>query len=117
MKMKQAREQNPEPKTPKETEPQNRHESAIMAAELGGQVPTLDLHGQNADEALLSLENFLFQRHPPGEALRIIHGRGEQILKTAVHKWLKKNTEHVAYFRDSQLPREMGGVTYVVMDL
>ena len=95
----------------------NPYESAILAAELGGQVPTLDLHGFTVDEALHVLENFIFKRHPAGEALKVIHGRGNRILRDSIHKWLQNNPKHMACFRDSSQPGEQGGVTYVVMDL
>ncbi len=100
-----------------EPESHNPTESAIIAAELGGLVPTIDLHGFSADQALHVMENFLFARHPAGEALRIIHGRGKQKLRGAIHKWLKNNANHIAYFRDSNKPGEQGGVTYVVMNI
>ena len=119
MKMKQLRQEmksQPKPEPKPEPPPENPYEDAILSAELGADVPTLDMHEfKNVGEAMYVLENFVFQKHPTGEALRIIHGKGEQILKTAVQKWLKTQSKYVAEFRDSTKRGEEGGVTYVVL--
>lgn len=101
---------------PKATEPApaDPYETSLFAAELGDEVPTLDLHGVSVDEALYEVENFLHRKHPPGtDAVRIVHGRGTQKLRDAVHRWLRMQTEFVGAFRDSRRPGETGGVTVV----
>ena len=90
-------------------------EAALFGGELGSGVPELDLHGLSAHEALRELDTFIYQRHPTGAVLRIIHGRGTQTLRTAVHKWLDAHKTDVAAFRDSRNPAETGGVTIVVL--
>lgn len=92
-------------------------ESAIFAAELG-EAPEIDLHGQSVDAAIRELDDFLHQELMRGsEAVRIIHGRGNQILRKAIHVWLAKQQqlELVAGFRDAQNQREQNGVTYAAL--
>jgi len=92
-------------------------ESAIFAAELG-EAPEIDLHGETVDAALHDLDRFLHQELMRGsEVIRIIHGRGNQILHKAIHVWLEKQKklDLVSYFRDAQNPREQNAVTYAAL--
>ena len=97
--------------------PVDEFESAIFAAELGD-APTLDLHGMDRSIALSELETF-FHRElmQNSSAIKIIHGRGNQILRQMVIEWLKKpaQTRLVGKFRDSSNPAEQGAVTYVAL--
>lgn len=92
-------------------------ESAIFAAELG-EAPEIDLHGLSADQALHELETFLHSELMRGsEVIRIIHGRGSQILRKKIHEWLKKqqSADLVALFRDAQNPAQQNAVTYAAL--
>lgn len=92
------------------------YELAIFAAELGAMIPSIDLHGYSRDNALQEIGNFLYKKFPSEtEVVKIIHGRGEQKLRSAIHDWLKKHKKDFPYFRDSNNPAEQGGVTYVAV--
>jgi len=93
------------------------HETAIFAAELGA-CPEVDLHGMTSDAAIHELDRFLHQELMKGsEVIRVIHGRGDQILRKAIHAWLKKQKalDLVAYFRDAQNPSQQSAVTYAAL--
>jgi len=98
--------QNPDP-----------YETAIFAAELGA-CPEIDLHGMTSDAALHELDKFLHHELMGGaETIRIIHGRGDQILRKKIHAWLEKQKtlNLVAYFRDAQKAGEQNAVTYAAL--
>ncbi len=64
-------------------------------------IEELDLHGCNRYEAIVKVDSFIndnkkLNRH----LLKIIHGKGNYILKTEVHKYLKNNKKVVAYKLD-----------------
>ncbi len=90
------------------------YSSALFAAELG-EVPTLDLHGEFADNVRYTLDDFIQREVQYGsEAVKIIHGLGSGKLHDAVHKLLRTH-KLVAAFRDSGNPREAGGATVVAL--
>ena len=92
-------------------------ESAIFAAELGD-APSVDLHGMDRAVALRELEAFFHVELMKGTAaIKIIHGRGNQILRAAVSEWLKhpEQKPFVAKFRVSQNPSEQDAVTYAAL--
>jgi DNA mismatch repair protein MutS2 len=92
------------------------HESTAFAAELNNETPVVDLHGMRADEARHALEHAVNHQFMEGaEAIRIIHGRGDGILRRMVHDALKAQAELVAYFRDSTAPGQQGGATIAVL--
>jgi dsDNA-specific endonuclease/ATPase MutS2 len=106
---------NPEnaaiPEAPKPSDP---WEIAIFAAEVG-HAPEIDLHGKSRHEALGLLESFLNHEFVAGtEVVKIIHGRGNGILRNAIHKSLDGH-ELVARFRDADDPAQKGGVTYAAL--
>lgn len=89
----------------------------MFAAELGA-CPEIDLHGMSKDMALHELDKFLHHEMLAGsEAIRIIHGRGDQILRKAIHTWLARQQELdlVAKFRDAQKSGEQNAVTYAAL--
>lgn len=100
---------NPVPET------QNPHESAIFAAELG-EATELDLHGQDVNLAVSQLDQFINHEFVAGtDVVKIIHGRGTGKLRDAIHAWLKKHPQMVAYFRDARGPSQQGGVTFAAL--
>ena len=92
-----------------------RHEAAIFAAELGG-APEIDLHGLATDEAIRELDAFIHREIMRGtEVVKIIHGRGDGILRKTVQKWLASQKETVLYFRDTDNHLQQGAVTFAVL--
>ncbi|MEK7115928.1 MAG: Smr/MutS family protein [Patescibacteria group bacterium] len=92
-------------------------EAAIFAAELG-KVPEIDLHGMTQNVALSELEAFFHSELFTGtEVIKIIHGRGDQILRNAIYRWLREpeQSDLIVKFRDSQNPAQQGAVTYVAL--
>lgn len=90
----------------------------MFAAELGG-APEIDLHGLDVNLALNDLDSFVhaeLMRHT--DAIRVIHGRGEQRLRAAVWKWLEemRSKELVAAYRDTRNPGQQGAVTLVALE-
>jgi DNA-nicking Smr family endonuclease len=91
-------------------------ESAIFAAELG-ESASLDLHGETADAARHDIEAFIDRSFLQGEpVIKIIHGRGGEILKRMTEKILAKHPL-VEYSRGSTNFSESGAVTYAVLAL
>lgn len=100
------------PPTPKAVK--SEYETAVFAAELGD-TASIDLHGMNVETALHDLEIFLDQQFmAETEAVKIIHGRGEQKLKRAVEKLLSDHSL-VEFYRSSNNPMQAGAVTYAVL--
>ncbi len=93
-------------------------EAAIFAAELGA-APSIDLHGMPKHLALSELETFFHSEIMRGsEVIKIIHGRGDQILRSAIRAWLEQPEQKklVKKFRDSENPAQHGAVTLVALE-
>lgn len=93
------------------------YETAMFAAELGDS-PEIDLHGSEPMNAVRLAEGFIhseLMRHT--DAVRIIHGRGEQKLRKAIWNMLDELKKHdlVAAYRDANHPGQQGAVTYVAL--
>ena len=101
-----------------ETPSSSGYESTLFAAELG-EVPELDLHQESRSNALKNLEDFLYQQQFAGsEAVRIIHGKGQNILAPAVRQWLDQQVQMgtlVAAYQGSNRPHEQGAVVLVAL--
>lgn len=94
------------------------YESAMFAAELGGNAPAIDLHGLTRKEAIYEADAFLHRELGRSEVIRIIHGRGDGNLRAAIHAWLRKERDAhglIAAFRDSQDPTQQNGMTLVAL--
>ena len=103
------------PEMPQETDP---NETVIFAAELGGQVPTIDLHGFTRDWAKNQLDSFLHHAFMQGdEVIKIIHGRGGGWLRQMVHEYLAEQEKLglVAKFRGSNNPAEQNAVIFAAL--
>ena len=75
----------------------------------------LNIIGKNTDEALYELEYYLGKAKAKGyETVRIVHGKGEGILRKAVQDYLKKS-KYVASFRLGGYGEGDVGVTIVTM--
>ncbi|MBU0546014.1 Smr/MutS family protein [Patescibacteria group bacterium] len=80
----------------------------FFAAELGANMPELDLHGEFPSDALERLELFLFDCHDRAEKMaRIIYGGGAGVLRSAVLERLKKHPMVGDY-------RDMGGSCVII---
>lgn len=103
------------PTTNSVPEKQDPHEAAIFAAELGG-ATELDLHGLDVDVATGLLDQFINHEFVAGtEVVKIIHGRGTGKMRDAIHDWLKKHPQMIAYYRDAGGPSMQGGVTFAAL--
>lgn len=90
-------------------------DSRLFAAEIGGSVPEVDLHGCDRDDALLALESLIQQAFMQGErTIRIIHGHGTGALRREVQEALRKHPL-VEAFRDSSQGGQLGAVTVVAL--
>ncbi len=76
---------------------------------------TLDLRGKRAEEVVPELERFLDDAIllSQGE-LKILHGKGEGVLRKIVREYLKK-VKQVASFADEHVERGGDGITVVVL--
>ncbi|MFP4090257.1 MAG: endonuclease MutS2 [Cyclobacteriaceae bacterium] len=73
----------------------------------------LDIRGNRAEEALPKLENFVDEASMFGmDELRIIHGKGNGILREVVRDYLRKH-DRVAHAQDEHVERGGAGVTIV----
>lgn len=98
----------------KTVEPSSDYEHAIFAAEIGDP-PKTDLHALDVHEALRTVDQFINHEFLEGsDVIKIIHGRGTGKLREAIHAFLT-NHELVAYFRDANVPGQIGGSTYAVL--
>jgi len=70
----------------------NNKEAKIFAADLGADIPELDLHGFYPDEAIQKLEEFLFTCYQEKiKMARIIYGGGTGKLHDIVLRYLIKH--------------------------
>ena len=64
-------------------------------------LPTLDLHGEFVDSALFLLDDFIKDSIKLRKyRIVIVHGKGANILKNAIHDYLKKDKRIDSYFLD-----------------
>jgi len=78
--------------------------------------PELDLRGKRGEEALYEVEKYLDRAIMLGlPSFKIIHGKGDGILRKLVRENLKKYIQ-VIRFEDEHVDRGGDGVTYVYMD-
>lgn len=61
-------------------------------------LPVLDLHGEERNNAIYLVDLFLKDNHKlNNKLLKIVHGKGEGILKREIYKYLKTNKLVKAY--------------------
>ena len=90
-------------------------EARLFAAEIGGSVPEIDLHGMDREDALLEVESIIQQAFMSGEnVVRIITGHGKGILRREIQHALR-NHPLVETLRDSSQPGQVGSVTVVAI--
>jgi len=93
-------------------------ESGVIGKDMSpsaSSYPELDLHRFTTDEAIMKLEQFLYEAYCTGVPIvRIVHGKGTGALRSKIRGWLPKQSL-VKSFR-SGLSWEGGdGVTIVEM--
>lgn len=95
-------------------------EVSLMAAEYGG-APEIDLHGYSVSDGIAAVDSFLhLEQHAGTEVIRIICGKGEGKLRTAIEQWLsQQQTLHglITKYRGSNKPGEQGAVIVVALEL
>jgi DNA mismatch repair protein MutS2 len=78
-------------------------------------VPSLDIRGKRVEEVALLLEEFLDNAILLSQAeLKILHGKGEGVLRKVVREHLKK-VKSVASVKDEHVDRGGDGITVVVL--
>ncbi len=67
-------------------------QAKIFAAEIGADIPVLDLHGFYPSEALEKIEMFVYGIYKSKEEIgRIIYGGGTGVLRQEVLQYLEKH--------------------------
>lgn len=62
-------------------------------------LPQLDVHGYTRDTVTTVVNDFIYENYRLGKnKVLVIHGRGENILKNAIHNNLKKNKYVEKYY-------------------
>ena len=63
--------------------------------------PSLDLHGEYLDNAIILVKEFITDNIIlKNEYICIIHGIGTDILRRGVHDYLKRDKRVISYYRD-----------------
>lgn len=64
-------------------------------------LPTLDLHGEYVESAILLTKEFIQDNILlKNEYISIVHGIGQDILRKNIHDYLKKEKRVISYKRD-----------------
>lgn len=65
---------------------------------LTSKSPKIDVHGETYDSVSLILSQFIDENYKLGNKyIRIVHGKGEGILKNRIHELLKMNNKVEEY--------------------
>ena len=66
---------------------------------LTSKSPKIDVHGETYDSVSLILSQFIDDNYKLGNKfIRIVHGKGEGILKNRIHDLLKSNSKVSNYY-------------------
>jgi len=80
-------------------------------------ITEIDIRGQRGDEALQTVTNFIDEAIMVEEkTLRILHGKGDGILRQLVRDWLQAN-DMVTKYHDEHVQRGGTGITVVELDM
>lgn len=64
-------------------------------------LPTIDLHGEFVDSALVLIDDFIKDNIKlRNYRIVLIHGKGSSILKNAIHEYLRKDKRIDNYYLD-----------------
>ena len=81
---------------------------------LTSRSPKIDVHGETYDSVSLILSQFIDDNYKLGNKyIRIVHGKGEGILKNRIHELLKTNKKVEDYY----LNNWNIGETIIVLDI
>ena len=81
---------------------------------ISSNIPTIDLHGEYKESAIILTKEFINDNITlKNEYVCIIHGIGKDILREAIHNYLKKDKRVNSYKRDFFNP----GCTIVKLNL
>ena len=62
-------------------------------------LPQLDVHGYTRDTVTTVVNDFIYENYRLGKKkVLVVHGKGEGILKNAIHKLLKRNKYVEKYY-------------------
>ncbi len=79
--------------------------------------PEIDIRGQRGDEALQTVTGFIDEAIMVDEKeVRILHGKGDGILRQLVRDWLQAN-DMVKKYHDEHVQRGGTGITVVELDM
>lgn len=90
--------------------------TSSLAEDISTFSPEIDLRGKRADEALYDIERYLDKAIMMGlPSLKIIHGKGDGILRKIIRECLKNYSE-VNRMEDEHADRGGDGITYVYLN-
>lgn len=99
-------------KVPKEI---RRSYSSQLTDEVARFNPEIDVRGKRGEEALYEIEKYLDRVVMMGfQSLKIIHGKGDGILRKLIREYLKKYSQ-VERMEDEHADRGGDGITYVYL--
>jgi len=100
---------------PEREKPPDEEELLFMQAELSRNTPTLDLHGQTAEQAQNSIDQFLYEQFMAGKrTAKIIHGKGTGALQKTTSEFLTSHSL-VLNWRTSSKSGEERAIIYVIL--
>ncbi|WP_419800381.1 endonuclease MutS2 [Mucilaginibacter sp.] len=83
--------------------------------DTAGFFPEIDVRGKRGEESLYEIEKYLDRAIMMGvNSLKIIHGKGDGILRKLIRDYLKKYAE-VSHMEDEHADRGGDGITYVYL--
>ncbi len=89
--------------------------SSRVIEDIASFSPEIDVRGKRGEEALYDIEKYLDKAIMMGfPTLKIIHGKGDGILRKLIREYLKKYTE-VSRLEDEHADRGGDGITYVYL--
>ena len=101
--------------TKKEVPKEIRRSYNTQLNDTAGFSPEIDVRGKRGEETLYEIEKYLDRAIMMGVAsLKIIHGKGDGILRKLIRDYLKKYSE-VSHVEDEHADRGGDGITYVYL--
>ena len=93
--------------------PKQRKYSSMYQAKAMNMSTTINVRGQNLDDAVMNVDKYLDDAFMAGlKEVTVIHGRGEGILRTGLQQMMKRH-KHVKAFRKGAYNEGGDGVTIV----
>ena len=93
--------------------PKQRNYSSMYQAKAMNMSTTINVRGQNLDDAVMNVDKYLDDAFMAGlKEVTVIHGRGEGILRTGLQQMMKRH-KHVKAYRKGAYNEGGDGVTIV----